>query len=250
MTSSRLQQAMNEYQYKQQEMEGKGYHPRTTPEQYTIAEQNKQLFKQAMELEKKDRLIAGIGEELVSERAKLRKAHQELQQLQDETCLEVDEMQDIIYNQQEHIKGLKAELAQADYILKDQGNALAQLSEIKRHLSDVYDKNRRLCLDLENAEKAAKENDEGRLYQINNIRQQLRDWQASEIEAQQAAATQRAIADNAMNRAARAEQANLNLLDQLQAAEAKLEWYTRHCGTIEHLEKAIQFANECREKYW
>jgi hypothetical protein len=215
---------------------------------------------------------------IVSLREQLRKAHQEAQQWEDETCLEIDELDSIIDGQQEFIKTLQAQLhntlerkLQMSFAIDA---AKQEVDQWKHSHADACDMNRRLCLDLEKAEGEAHEL--GRQLHnawANNRKQdqwleeskkeaahykqacthmtERGDIFAKKLEdAKQEAATQRAIADNAMDRAARAEQANLGLLDQLQAAEAKVEWYTEHCGTIEHLEKAIQFANECREKHW
>jgi chromosome segregation ATPase len=108
-----------------------------------------------------------------------RRLQQELQQLQDETCLEVDEMQEIIDNQQEHIKQMTAA---RDYFIKqcdardmqikglvdeldlhkrqlhntlerklqmsfELSAAQQEIAALKHSHSDACDMNRRLCLD-------------------------------------------------------------------------------------------------------
>jgi hypothetical protein len=153
-----------------------------------------------------------------------RRLQQELQQLQDETCLEVDEMQEIIDNQQEHIKQMTAQLhntlerkLQMSFELSA---AQQEVAEWKHIHSDACEMNRRLCLDLEKAEGEAHEL--GR--QLHNAWANNRKQDQWLEEAKQEAAAARAAADNATQDAINCRRANDSLLDQLQSAEAKLAY--------------------------
>jgi chromosome segregation ATPase len=198
-----------------------------------LYERNKQLFTQAMQLEKQKRLIAGLSEELIAEREALRKAHQEAQQWEDETCLEIDELDSIIDGQQEYIKTIQAQLhntlerkLQMSFELSA---AQQEIAALKHSHADACDMNRRLCLDLEQAEKDAEAKAIHRWGDVDRANFALR----------QEAATARAQADNATDRAIKAEQANNCLLDQLRAAEAKVEWMRQNVPNAYRLMNAV-----------
>jgi chromosome segregation ATPase len=128
----------------------------------------------------------------------------ELQQIHDDTMQEMNAMEDIIAYQNDQLPQMY-----------DQNMKLkAELSELKCHLSDVYDKNRRLCLDLEQAEKEAEANTIKRWGNVDRENFALK----------QEAAVARAQADNAIEDAINCRRTNDSLLDQLQAAEAKLAY--------------------------
>jgi chromosome segregation ATPase len=147
-----------------------------------------------------------------------RRLQQELQQLQDETCLEVDEMQEIIDNQQEHIKQMTAQLhntlerkLQMSFELSA---AQQEIAALKHSHSDACEMNRRLCLDLEKADQKTE--------YIDHCRQEV--------------AAARAQADNATQDAINCRNTNDSLLEKLQRAEADNKFYAQRFGTIFDLE--------------
>jgi chromosome segregation ATPase len=147
-----------------------------------------------------------------------RRLQQELQQLQDETCLEVDEMQEIIDNQQEHIKQMTAQLhntlerkLQMSFELSA---AQQEIAALNHSHSDACEMNRRLCLDLEKADQKTE--------YIDHCRQEV--------------AAARAQADNATQDAINCRNTNDSLLEKLQRAEADNKFYAQRFGTIFDLE--------------
>jgi chromosome segregation ATPase len=155
----------------------------------------------------------------------LRKAHQEMQQWEDETCLEIDELDSIIDGHQAHIKELWGMLQDA---AKQSCVYQAEIDNLKRHLSDVYDKNRRLCLDLESAEQDAQNRYDQAVEQFKNCERthvRLDTWREEHNranKAEQEAADARAAADNATLDAINCRRANDSLLDINQTLSAKL----------------------------
>jgi hypothetical protein len=165
-----------------------------------------------------------------------RRLQQELQQLQDETCLEVDEMQEIIDNQQEHIKQMTAQLhntlerkLQMSFELSA---AQQEIAALKHSHSNACDMNRRLCLGLEAAE--------AREAIANRAAQQLEKEAAAEKQScehfirlsnqkteyierlHKETAAARVQADNAIQDAINCRSANDSLLDINQTLSAKL----------------------------
>lgn len=211
----------------------------------------------------------------------LRKAYQELQQLQDESDLEIDSMQDIIdyqdaqlpqmYDQIMHLRSqLTSAYEQRNAALErnlQQGftveKAKQELDDWKRSHSDLCDMNRRLCLDLEQAEKEVADLQcQVNILMTSNAQlvddsDRLREWARDEIRkfppyVQRVEAAEKEAADRLsraqvaestaaqaisdrdwgyreiarlQKEAADARQSNNSLLDQLQAAKAKVEYF-------------------------
>jgi chromosome segregation ATPase len=132
----------------------------------------------------------------------------ELQQIHDDTMQEMNAMEDIIAYQDAQLPQMYDKIVEQCCFTNQQQITIdrqqdrmaelqAELSELKRHLSDVYDKNRRLCLDLE----AAEHESANRYHQL---------------------AAARAQADNAIEDAITCRRANDSLLDINQTLSAKL----------------------------
>jgi chromosome segregation ATPase len=183
--------------------------------------------------------------------AEVRAARQEMQQWEDETCLEIDELDSIIDGQQDYIKTIQSQLhntlerkLQMSFELSA---AQQEIAALKHSHSEVCEMNRRLCLDLEvaatqrhllaedkrqlfdakvAAEKEAAQAQSDRDWCRGEIFRLEEDLHHTEIEwskSMKDAVVARAQADNAIEDAIVCRRANDSLLDQLQAANAKLE---------------------------
>jgi chromosome segregation ATPase len=237
----------------QQAIKEGGFTPRS-PENQIIADQARTIEGMQLELRllntKYTRLESMHDEqytELHDTHQALRKAHQEMQQWEDETCLEIDELDSIIDGQQEYIKqmtaardyfikqcdardmqikGLVDELAQHKRQLHNTlerklqmsfelSAAQQEIAALKHSHSDACEMNRRLCLGVEQAEKDAEA----------KAIQRWGDVDRANFALRQQAAAARAQADNATQDAINCRRTNDSLLDQLQAANAKLECF-------------------------
>jgi chromosome segregation ATPase len=236
----------------QQAIKEGGFTPRS-PENQIIADQARTIEGMQLELRllntKYTRLESMHDEqytELHDTHQALRKAHQEMQQWEDETCLEIDELDSIIDGQQEYIKqmtaardyfikqcdardmqikGLVDELAQHKRQLHNTlerklqmsfelSAAQQEIAALKHSHSDACEMNRRLCLDLEKADQKTE--------YIDHCRQEV--------------AAARAQADNATQDAINCRNTNDSLLEKLQRAEADNKFYAQRFGTIFDLE--------------
>jgi chromosome segregation ATPase len=222
----------------QQAIKEGGFTPRS-PENPIIAEQARTiaLLKERLQWKEADRQAA--IEELLDSNAlvdeigaQLRKARQEMQQWEDETCLEIDELDSIIDGQQEYIKTIQAQLhntlerkLQMSFALSA---AQQEIASLKHSHSEVCEMNRRLCLDLQNAEQDAQNRYDQAVEQFKNCERthvRLDTWREEHNranKAEQEAAVARVQADNATQDAINCRRTNDSLLDINQTLSAKL----------------------------
>jgi chromosome segregation ATPase len=178
--------------------------------------------------------------------AEVRAARQALQQLQNESDFEIDAMQDIIDFQDEQLPQmydqsmkLKAELdlhkRQLHNTLErklqmsfELSAAQQEIAALKHSHSEVCEMNRRLCLDLQNAEQDAQNRYDQAVEQFKNCERthvRLDTWREEHNranKAEQEAAVARVQADNATQDAINCRRTNDSLLDINQTLSAKL----------------------------
>jgi uncharacterized coiled-coil protein SlyX len=167
----------------------------------TIAVQSRTIKGMEAELNLLNTKYAHLEDMHDEQYVELRKARQEAQQWEDETCLEIDELDSIIDGQQEYIKMLQEQMRAAFERNLQMSFAVdaakQELADMKHSHSEVCEMNRRFCLALEKTEDTA-----------DAFRQE--------------AAAARAQADNATQDAINCRRANDSLLDINQTLSAKL----------------------------
>lgn len=216
-------------------------------------------------------------------RSSLRKAHQEAQQWEDETCLEIDELDSIIDGQQEYIKQITAERDAADAMANEIDNQLSrqqgtnaelmiERERLRSQLNAAYERNLKqgFTIDAVKQEAATEiailkriiDQDQDTVLakeaEIIKRDREIADWKHSHSDAcemnrrlcqelQSSGTAQRKLIEESeayRQEAADARKSNNSLLDQLQAAEAINKWYQNRFGSISQLEKLREKVDE------